>query len=132
MNLTLMIALAVLAGARTWRLMAIDCAGKLIRFRFDSLVWAINPPALRATPYPRRKDVSKLNWRRHRVAKSLSEGYNCPYCLGFWLCLAWVGTGLAWSDTWPWQLAAGSFAASYVAGHLGSHLDAGNACDDDD
>lgn len=125
--------LAGLASVRTWRLLVVDSAGRWVRYRFDSMVWMINPKAYRTSVIiPRRKDVSKWTYRRHRLAKSLAEGYNCPFCLGFWLTVAWVATGLAWSDTRLWQLAAGSFALSYVVGHLGAELDAGDADVDSD
>ncbi len=128
-----MLVLATLAGARTWRLLAVDGAGRPIRWRFDNLVMGINPKEFRyGLMRPKRKNVSKMAWRRHTLASSLSKGYYCSYCSGFWYTAAWVATGLAWSDSWAWQLAAGSFAASYVVGHVGLHLDAGSIGEHDD
>lgn len=132
MNLTLMLVLSALAGARTFRLLAVDCIGRPIRWRFDSLVWSINPKSFRGMMKPKRKHVSKLTWRRHRIAKSLAEGYSCRWCFGYWYTAAWVATGLAWSDTWVWQLLAGSLAASYVVGLLGLFGTEDVPCEDDD
>lgn len=124
--------LAALAAARTWRLLAVDDAGSLVRRWFDALVWRITPQEAKGIMRSvRRKNVSRVVWRRYSIAKSLGEGWDCPHCLGFWLAAAWVATGLVWSDSWPWQLAAGSFALSYVVGHLGASLDSTRATFDD-
>jgi hypothetical protein len=104
--------LAGLATARTFRLWAVDGITKPLRRRFSAL-------------------MARLYGRNERLAKSLNEGAWCPFCIGFWIALAWVASGLAWSDTWPWQLAAGSFAVSYVAGHVTSRLE-GDDIDDAD
>jgi thiosulfate reductase cytochrome b subunit len=109
--------LAGLAAARTWRLLAVDGAGQPARGLWHRLALKVHGDSMAG--------------RRYRIANSMLEGFYCPFCLGFWLTAAWVGTGLAWHDTWPWQLAAGSFALSYVAGHLGAHFDK-DAIDEDE
>ena len=101
--------LAGLAAARSWRLLNTDGAGAPVRNIFHRVVVRISN--------------SRDSGIRYRIANSLLEGFYCPFCLGFWLTTAWVGTGLAWHDTWAWQLAAGSFAVSYVVGHLGARYD---------
>jgi hypothetical protein len=124
--------IATLAGARTWRLLSIDDAGYLARKYRDKLAWAINPPEFRRYKEisPRRKDVSRWTWRRQTIARSLLEMWDCPWCMAFWLTAAWVATGLAWSDTWGWQLLAGSLAANYIVGML-RQLDPGEPNDDE-
>lgn len=127
----LVIALSALAAARTYRLLAIDGAGRYVRNKLDGLVWRITPKPMRATVmYPRRKDWTKWEWRRYSFAKSLTDGYYCSHCSPFWYGAAWLGTGILWHESWIWVLFAGSFAGSYISGHLGARLDSGSADDD--
>lgn len=112
--------LAGLAAARTFRAFAVDGIGDPIRNRFNRAMDGLHGP-----PSDTRRP------RRRKLANSLAEGAYCVYCLPFWITLAWVGTGLAWSDTWPWQLAAGSFGASYVVSHVLARLE-GDDIDDAD
>jgi hypothetical protein len=93
--------LVALAAARCWRLLAVDDIGDPIRVGMS-----------RATE--RLPD---------RLRTSLQVGWFCPFCLGYWISLGWVGSALAWGDHWAWQLAAGSLAVSYVVGHVGARLD---------
>lgn len=119
----LVLVLVGLAAARTHRLLTIDGAGNFVRNKFDKLIWRIMPKESKGLMPLRRKDVSKWTWRRWSLAKSLDEGFFCAYCAPFWYGLAWLGTGMAWGDTWPWQLVAGGFALSYVVGHVSSRID---------
>lgn len=48
---------------------------------------------------------------------------SCPFCIGFWLSAAVVASWAAWGSTVGWQLTAGAFTLSYVAGHLVARLD---------
>lgn len=41
---------------------------------------------------------------------------SCPWCVSMWLAPAVVGSGLAWSPGWGWQLTAGALTASAVTG----------------
>jgi len=54
-------------------------------------------------------------------------GLECPFCVGFWICLVAIlslllvgGPGHA-PDWWRW--AAGALALNYVVGHVASRLD---------
>jgi|GEM_PF-3738479 len=48
---------------------------------------------------------------------------SCPYCIGFWLSVAVIGSWAAWGDTAVWLLIAAAFTLSYVVGHLVALLD---------
>lgn len=122
MPFALMLLLAGLASARTYRVMTVDGIGDPVRNLWYKLVWHIDPPVHRRIKMAtlRRKNVTRLEWRRYKVAKSLGEMYECRWCLGYWVSLAWVAMGMAWGETWPWQLAAGSLSISYLLGLLGA------------
>ncbi len=97
--------LAALAGARTYRLIAIDSAGE---------------PARRLI----RRLIFKLGKRgKDHAADLVEEGAECPFCIGFWVTSLWVLTGLLWGGTFVWLLFAGCFAANYVGGQLNAWLD---------
>jgi hypothetical protein len=68
------------------------------------------------TAPPRDWLLARLN-PEGRAAFLLS----CAWCAACWIAPPVVGSGLAWSDGWGWQLAAGSFAFSGVAGFLASY-----------
>jgi hypothetical protein len=86
--------LAVLAGARTWRLLAVDGIAFRVRNGVDQIGWPM-----------------------------LSEGWYCPFCLGFWVTSAWLLTGYLVGDTAAWLVTAGCFAASYAQAQLNAWLD---------
>lgn len=86
--------LAALAAARTWRLATMDVISE--RWRM---------------------------WMAPKLPDFWLDGYFCPFCSGFWIACAWVGSAVAWGDTWPWQLIAGCFAANYAAAQLNAWLD---------
>lgn len=111
----LMWLLAGLAAARTFRLFAVDGIGKPVRWRFHHAMEKLaGPGSWQATPrHPRRT----------RLAIMLTDGAFCTACFPYWITLFWVATGLAWSDTWPWQLLAGSLGVSYVASHVLAKLE---------
>lgn len=115
--IVLTLVLALLASARTYRLLVLDDISMALRNKFYSLLDKLAGPRgyFGTTPqFPRRA----------LLARSLADGFSCPFCLGFWVSLAWVGSGLAWGETWPWLLAAGAFSANYIQAHLNSNLDA--------
>lgn len=107
MPLWLLFVISGLAGARTWRVLAVDDIGEPFRNAFSKAMVQL-----------RRLPGGK------RAANSLIKGYYCPHCAPFWLVMAWLGAGLAWGDGWGYQLAAGSMGVSYVASHTLSRLDA--------
>lgn len=114
MSLPLMLILATLAAVRTWRLAAVDDIGFWFRSRWDDTWLRFAGP-----PVP---DGWDDHWRG-RVCRSMREALFCPFCAGAWLSFAWVGSGLLWSDSTLWQLAAGGMAVSYLVGHAGAILD---------
>lgn len=85
------------AGARMWRLLAVD-----------------------EIALPFRNRYYRVMSRWYDWADSLLR---CPFCMGFWLTLIWTLTGLAWGDTIWWWVAAGPFAANYVGGTLNAWSD---------
>lgn len=109
MSYLVILLVSALAGARMWRLLAVDDAGQPVR----TAVWNL-------TNRLRGDKPSSLN---SRIAESVWVGWTCPFCLGFWATAAFVGSGMLWADGWGWQLVAGCFAASYVAGQLAAWLD---------
>lgn len=80
--------LIVLASARTWRLLAVDSITE-----------------------PGRKIVD-------RGPAWLQQMWVCPYCLGWWIALAWTLSGWAWGGMMWWQILAGSLAVNLVAARL--------------
>lgn len=105
--------LAGLAAARCFRVFAVDGIGQPVRDRFDNT-------------------MVRFSKRAPRLAGSLHEGAYCAFCFPFWITLFWVGTGLAWHDTWPWQLIAGALGVSYVVSHVLAALDADAVDKDED
>lgn len=85
--LLLVVLISAVAAARVFRLLT-----------KDGITW------------PLRNGIQRLNWGW------LNEGWFCPFCMGFWVSLAFVWTGLVTFDifTW-WGLVAGTLAANYVA-----------------
>lgn len=64
---------------------------------------------------PRCWLLDRLNPDKH-VAYLLT----CPWCASTWVAIPVVGSGLAWSTGWGWQLATGALTASVVTGWLSS------------
>jgi hypothetical protein len=58
------------------------------------------------------------NWVSRR-SEWVQEGFHCPWCMGYWISLLFVVTGLLAMGvfTW-WGVVAGGFAASYVQARL--------------
>ena len=48
---------------------------------------------------------------------------SCPFCIGFWLSAAVLGSWVLAGGTVAWQLVAGVFTLNYVHGHLNGWLD---------
>lgn len=97
LNAWLLFVVVLLASARTFRLLA-----------FDTIL---------QTP----RDYLEVYVFPH--SKFLRDGFYCPNCAGFWYCLLWAASALAWHDTWPWQLAAFAFAGNYAAAVLNGVYD---------
>ena len=98
------ILLLILASLRVTRLIIVDSLG----------LWWVVTPAI-------RKSAGT------RFEKYVEGLLTCPYCLGFWICLAGVGSlmlagGPADAATW-WTVLAGTFALSYIVGHVVAWLD---------
>ena len=62
------------------------------------------------------RDRIEARWTSDEVAYLLA----CPWCASVYIAPFVVASGLAWSDGWGWQLAAGSLTASVVTGWLSS------------
>ncbi len=45
----------------------------------------------------------------------------CPWCMSAHVGIVAVGSGLAWSDGWGWQLVAGALTASAVTGAVAQY-----------
>lgn len=81
--------------------------------------WLARGPARRAAE-------RRGGWR-----EKISDGLQCPFCVGFWLCvLALLSLVVAWDVGGPllavWRFVAGAFALNWVVGHVGARLgDAG-------
>lgn len=90
----LVLLVAALASARTYRLLTID----------DIMI-------------PVRNVV-------YRGPQWLQAAWTCPYCSGFYWAVGWSVTGIFWADNGPWWwLAAGPFAANYVSATLNAFDD---------
>lgn len=98
--------IATLAGARSYRLVAIDTAGEPARRVIRMLIFRL------------------MRRGQDKKADLIEEGAECPFCIGYWMTSLWVLTGLLWGTTLVWLLLAGSFAANYVGGQLNAWLDA--------
>lgn len=91
------IVISALAGARLWRLAAVDAAG-----------------------LPFRNLYFRVLRRWYALA---DEALTCPFCAGFWLTSLVVVSGLLSSGCLLWLIVAGAFAANYVGGQLNAWLD---------
>lgn len=60
------------------------------------------------------------DWLLRRLGPEHKVSYliTCPWCSSIYLAPPVVGSGLAWSTGWAWQLAAGSLAVAGVVGFL--------------
>lgn len=63
---------------------------------------------------PQRDALLRRLGPEHRVSYLLT----CPWCASPYVATVVVGSGLAWSTGWGWQLVAGVLAASGVTGAL--------------
>jgi hypothetical protein len=88
---------SALAGARLWRLAAVDTAG----LPFRNLYFRV------------------LN-RWYALA---DEALSCPFCSGFWITAIVFCSGLLFSSFLLWQIVVGVFAANYVGAQLNAWLD---------
>lgn len=58
--------------------------------------------------------------RNRNRAVSYLSGLDCPFCVGYW-----IGVGvLAMPRNRAWRFVAGTLTLNYLAGHIGSRLDA--------
>lgn len=91
--------LATLAAYRLWRLLALDDLPYLsdVRERFE-------------------------DWLDVRAGNRWAAGVACPWCSGFWCCVA-VFSALTWWVSVP-LIAVQIAAASTVVGLIGSRMDA--------
>lgn len=112
----LILTLATLATLRTRRLLTVDDLGHWPRRLIFTGLYRLAGPREGLWNRPKHP-------RRAWLADKLSEGFDCPWCMPYWIGAAWLGSGLAWGDAWPWQLLAGSLAMSYVVGHAVELLD---------
>lgn len=97
MELLILIIVSALAGARLWRLFAIDSAG-----------------------LPLRNLYFRVFRKHYELAE---EALSCPFCAGFWITALVFASGLLFSATWGWQIVAGVFAANFVGAQLNAWLD---------
>lgn len=79
--------ISALAAARVWRCLVTDDVGIKLRDAVDG--WP-------------------------RLAR---EGYYCPWCMGFWICAAFILIAVT-SPGWLFLLIAGPFAANYLSASL--------------
>jgi hypothetical protein len=68
------------------------------------------------TAPPRERLLRRLG-SEHRISYLIT----CPWCTSMYIAPVVVGSGLAWSNGWGWQLAAGSLAASAATGFLAAY-----------
>lgn len=59
-------------------------------------------------------------WRGNGAAQCAEDFLSCPWCLGFWVALAWWGAFELWPHGTP--IAAAPLAISAVVGLLGGLL----------
>ena len=96
--------LLALAAFRTWRLLALDVV--------------LDRPRRYVTRTPQ-------NWREGQptpagVHFGLAEFIECPWCLGFWVTLAWWGAWEAWPHTT--EIVAAPFALTAIVGAVAHGL----------
>lgn len=60
------------------------------------------------------------DWLLRRLGPDHKVSYliTCPWCTSVWLAGPVVWSGLAWSNGWAWQLAAGTLATAGAVGFL--------------
>lgn len=104
----LILILAALAGARTWRLIVVDGITEPVR------KW------IRSKLFRLQASGSK---RKQMIGDKIEEGIECPFCLGFWLTAAWLAVGLASGGATWFILVAGAFACNYLGAQLNAWLD---------
>lgn len=119
------LALVIGASARLTRFVITDDLGEtLVRLPVENLLDRIDNPVL----------TEERLTQRQRFVRAISEGLDCPYCVGFWL-----GAGVLASEVLTrnrlttraaWRFVAGSLALNYVVGHLFELLDSGGESDD--
>lgn len=97
-------ALAAGATARLWRFLEVDDAGAPIRDLRD-------------------RAAAVLAKRHPGAADAIVDGWSCPFCLGWWVAMGVLASGLAWGDLPVWQWFAGAASLNYLVAHAGSRLD---------
>lgn len=95
----LILILSALAGARTWRLLAVDDFGRPFRDVYYRI-------------------FNKDGW--YEWADGL---LTCPFCMGFWVTGLWLLAGLLTGGHIIWIFAAGCFACNFVGAQLNAWLD---------
>lgn len=60
------------------------------------------------------------DWLLRRLGPEHKVSYliTCPWCTALWIAYPVVASGLEWSRTWWWQLAAGGLAVAGAVGFL--------------
>ena len=110
--------------ARLTRLVVVDDIG---------LWWLRGPLSAWAWSRPQN---GRLGWRAKLVT-----GFSCPFCVGFWIGAAVLGSLalVGGPDSYGhgasvWRWIAGVFTLNYIVAHIGSRLDAepSDEVEDDD
>lgn len=91
---------------------------------------------LRLTRLATTDDLGAL-WLREPVERAVRErphlhryadGLYCPFCVGFWVCLAGVSTYSVArrrpATLAAWRVVAGALSLNYLTGHVSARLDA--------
>lgn len=109
--------LVLLTTMRLARLVIVDSLGK----------WWVQDPVDRAMARYERREVTAAReagrpprtpwWWKYR------SGLWCPWCIGFWIAVAVLGSYLWVGQTWPWRFVAGALSLNYVAAQIGSRWD---------
>lgn len=100
--LALILLVSALASARVWRLLTTDEITVKFRDWLYDRSW-----------FWEGEDLEPSFWQR---------GFDCPFCLGFWITALFVLTGVLFAGT-VWFIIAGAFAANYVGALLNAHFD---------
>lgn len=95
----LILLISALAGARIWRLLAVDDIGMPFRNGYYRI-------------------FNKDGW--YEWADGL---LTCPFCMGFWVTAVVFITGILSSGCTLWLIVVGVFAANFIGAQLNAWLD---------